>query len=127
MIEKIYLGFIGVVIVAVAAAAGVVAACYALFEALREPVGPAGAAGLVALAIFLLIGLGALLLGMRNRPAKHADDSRGLSGKVLQLARDKPLIAVGALVAAGIVVARNPRLATAVVSAFMAGQSSRKS
>jgi hypothetical protein len=45
---------------------------------------------------------------------------------VLQLARDKPMLAVGALVAAGVIVARNPRLVATAVSAFMAGQSARK-
>ncbi len=126
MIEKAYLAFVGVVVLVVAAATGVVAAAYALFEALRPPLGPAGSAGVVALVIFLLLGVIAATLAYQGRPSPKAEKDQGLSGKVLQLARDKPLVALGALVAAGIVVARNPRLVTAVVSAFLAGQSSKK-
>ncbi len=125
MIEKAFLAFVGVIVISTAAAVGVVAAAYALFEALRAPLGAAGASGVVAAAIFLLIAAGAGLMALsRRKPPPPADTS--LSAKVLQLARDKPVLAVGALVAAGVIVARNPRLVATAVSAFMAGQSARK-
>lgn len=127
MIEKAYLAFVGVVALATAVAAGVFAGAYALFEVLRAPLGPAGAAGVVALAIFTLIGLSAALIAFsRRRPARQTQE-QGLPAKLLQLARDRPIVAVGALIAAGVVVARNPKLMTAVLSAFVAGQSTRKS
>lgn len=109
MIQKAYLAFIGVVIVATIAAAGVVAACYALFALLSGPLGQAGAAGVLAAAIFMLIGLSALFISLGTKRAIRARADRDLSAKLIQLARDKPLVAVGALVAAGIVVAANPK------------------
>lgn len=126
MIERLFLAFVGVVVVSTAAAVGVVAGAYALYEALREPLGPAGAAGLVAGLIFLLLAAiaGAIALGRRAPPQRQAD--AGLSGKLMQLAREKPMLAAGAIVAAGVVLARNPRLVATAVSAFMAGQSARK-
>lgn len=126
MIEKAYLAFIGVVVVSTAAAVGVVAGAYGLFEALRPHLGAAGAAGALAGLIFVLLGAiaGAIALSRRAPPPRQSDV--GLSARAMQLARDKPLLALGAIVAAGIVVARNPRLVATAVSAFMAGQSARK-
>lgn len=127
MIEKAYLAFVGVVAVATLAAAGVFAACYALFALLSGPLGPAGAAGVTAAVIFLLIGLSAMLIALgTRRPLRKAAD-QGLAGRVLELAREKPILAVGALIAAGVVVARNPQIVTALISGFMAGKNTRKS
>lgn len=125
MIEKAFLAFVGVVVISTASAVGVIAAAYGLFEACRGPLGAAGAAGLVAAAIFLLIAAAAGLIALSRRPpSRHAEPSLG--AKALQLARDNPLLAAGAIVAAGVVIARNPRLVATAVSAFMAGQSARK-
>lgn len=127
MIEKAYLAFVGVVAVATLAAAGVVAACYALFALMSGPLGPAAAAGVTAAVIFLLIGLSALLIALGTKRPARASSENGMAGRIFDLAREKPILAVGALIAAGVVVARNPQVVTAVISGFMAGKSSRKS
>jgi hypothetical protein len=125
--EKVFLAFVGVVVVSTVASMAVVAGAYGLFEALRAPLGAAGAGGLTALILILLLAAiaGLIALGRRAPPPRQAD--AGLSGKLLQLAREKPLLAAGVIAAAGVVIARNPKLVATAISAFMAGQSARKS
>ncbi|WP_374574024.1 hypothetical protein [Phenylobacterium sp.] len=127
MIGKAYLAFIGVIAISTAAAAGIIAACYALFAALAPWLGPAGASGLVAAAVFLIIGLIGLMIAAGTGPRARAKAEQDLPAKLIQLARDKPIVAVGAMIAAGVVLARNPKIVATAVTAFMAGRGDRKS
>ena len=85
----------------------------------------------MAATIFLLIGLGVAAISVARRRPRRAEEEQGPMGAVMKLAREKPLIATGALIAAGIaaglVTARNPKIVMMAVSAFMAGRSNKKS
>ncbi|HYG25592.1 MAG TPA: hypothetical protein VD906_01670, partial [Caulobacteraceae bacterium] len=61
----------------------------------------------------------------RRRQPEPADDP-SLIAKAVELARQHPLLAVGAAVGAGIYAIRNPQLVAAVVTAFMAGKDEAK-
>jgi hypothetical protein len=115
-------------IVAIAAAVGVavVAAAFALFAVLRDYLGPAGSAAVVAGVAALIVALAGLimLLSARTPAARRTDD--GLFARAVELAREKPLIAVGAAALAAVVIFRNPKLVTAALTAFLAGKAAPK-
>lgn len=129
MIDKALTAIAGAAALATAAAVGVVAGAFALFFGFSVLVGPALAAAIVAGAAFLFVLVAVLMVrggkGPRRRMAPPADDP-SLISKAVELARDHPLLAVGAAVGAGIYAMRNPQLVAAVVTAFMAGKDERK-
>jgi hypothetical protein len=108
--------------VASAVAVTIVAASFAVYALAREWLGPAGGAAVVA-GVFAVVAAVVALLALRR--ARLPKPSRSPEAtpveKAMALARAQPLIAVGAAVAAGVVLMRNPALVTAVVSAFLAG------
>lgn len=120
----------GAAVGAMTAAAGVVivALAYALFAVLRDPLTPAGASAVVAAVFAVLALIGALVAaakakgGRRRRPDRHAWDREpgGASfvGRIAQVARERPIVAAGAAVAAGLLAWKNPRLVAAVMRAF---------
>lgn len=126
MIEKAYLGLIGLVVLCATASMGVAAGGYAVFEVLRPAFGPAGAAGLLALGVLVLLAIILGLIALRGRGGVRGSESSA-SAKLIQIAREKPLLAAGAIVLAGVVIARNPRLVATAISAFMAGQTTKRS
>lgn len=113
-------------VAALAAATGVFifALAFALFAALAPSVGPALAAAGVAgatLILFLIIALAALL-SANPRPARKSAPEPDMATRLFDLARDKPIIAAAALVAAGVIAVRNPKITAGLVAAFMAGR-----
>ena len=103
----------------------VVAAAFAVYAVLADYLRPAGAAAIVAAIAALAAALGGvLMLGPRRRGSHPEPDS--LSAKALDFARAKPLLALGAAAALGVVAFRNPKLVTAAVTAFLAGKSAPK-
>lgn len=123
--EKTLAALAAAAAIAAAAAVSVVAASFALYAVLEPRVGAAGAAAILAGVAALL----ALILGLvvaRKAEGKHHDRGPeahdvGLIGKVMDLAKEKPMLAAGVAVAAGIFALRNPAVLTAVISAFVAG------
>lgn len=131
MIDKALTAIVGAAALATAAAVGVVAGAFALFAGFSMLVGQAWAAAIVAAAALLFI-LAALMMVRGGRaprlPRRHeapADDPT-LIQKAVELAREHPLLAVGAAVGAGIYAIRNPQLVAALVTAFMAGRDEAK-
>lgn len=111
--------------VAAASAVCVVAASFVIYALARAYVGPAGGAAAVA-AVFALVAVVVAWLARhkaapKTKPggAPAGDDS--LVGRLIDMARERPLIALGATAAAVTVLIRNPAVITAVVSAFVAG------
>jgi hypothetical protein len=97
-----------------------------VYALLRNQLTPAGAAAVVALlaaALAAIIALAALLKA-RGRPPTREED--GLVGRLIELARERPIIAAGAAAAAGLVILRNPALLTTAITAAMAGRASRQ-
>lgn len=130
MMDKALTAIVAAAALATAAVIGVVAASFALFAGFSVLVGTAGAAAMVAVAALLAILIA--LFVMRGRPAlphrreaPQADDA-SLVQKAFEMAKEHPLLAVGAAVGAGIYAIRNPQLLAAVVTAFMAGRDEGK-
>lgn len=115
---------------AVAAAAGVVivAASFAVYAVARPYLGDAGAAAVVA-GVFALVAVIVAWLATRKvtpkarRGAKADDES--VIDRLIDMAKERPLIALGATAAAVTVILRNPAVITAVISAFVAGNANK--
>jgi hypothetical protein len=107
---------------AAAAAVCVVAAAFALYALLRYYVGPAGAAAAIAVLAAVVAVVLALVAYGKVRPKRVKDEDQPLSTRLIELAREKPIVAAGAAVAAGLVLLRNPGVVGAVVSAAMANR-----
>lgn len=126
MLNKALAGLIGAVALATGAAIAVIALAFALYFALEPPLGRAGAAAIVALAFIVLLLLIAILIAMRGQARRREDEDHGLIERLLGIAREKPFLAVGAAVAAGILAVRNPALIAAVLAAFVQKPKSRR-
>ncbi|MDB5476292.1 MAG: hypothetical protein JWP49_1803 [Phenylobacterium sp.] len=108
--------------IAAASVVVVVALSFALYAALRDLIGSAWAATAVAGAFAVLALIVALLLTRKARPKPVKGDDRNLTARLVELARERPLVAAGAMAAAVAVVIRNPRILTAVLAAAMASR-----
>jgi len=109
--------------IVVAAGIGVVAVALAIYAGALPFTGPAGAAAIVA-AVMALVAIGGVLAFRPPRSARReADDvDASLVEKLIGLAADHPVMAVAAAVGAGFYAVRNPKLAAALIAAFMAGR-----
>lgn len=110
-------------IAAIAAAAVVViiALAFALYAAVRDLIGPAWGAAAVSGAAALIAIVMALLLTRKAKPPKPvAGDSQNLTAKLIELARERPLVALAAMAAAATVVVKNPRILSAVLAGLLA-------
>ena len=112
--------------VAAAAAVCVIAASFAVYALARPYLGPAGGAAVVA-AIFAVVAVVVAWLATRKVAPKDsaAAEDASLVDRLLTLAQERPLIALGAAAAAVTVLLRNPAVITAIVSAFVAGNASK--
>jgi hypothetical protein len=120
--------------VAAAAVVVVVAAAFAIYAFAKPHLGEAGAASLVA-GLFALVALVAAWTATRKaippRPRHHGGkpDDASLVDRLIELAKERPMVALGAGAAAAaatvVVMIRNPAVITAVISAFMAGKAAK--
>ena len=106
--------------IAAAAAVCVVALSFALYAAVRDLIGPAWGAVAVAGAMALIALVLAFLLTRKARPKPVKGDPDNLTARLIELARERPLVALGAVGAAAAVVIRNPRILTAIITATFA-------
>lgn len=114
--------------VAAAAAVCVVAASFAVYALAREFIGPAGGAAVVA-AVFALIAVVVAWIATRKAAPKAGaapPPPASPIDKVVAIAKERPLLALGAAAVAATVMIRNPAMVTALVSAFLAGNSTPK-
>ena len=111
--------------VAAAVAVCVVAAAYAVYAVAEMVLSPAGAAAVVA-AVFALVALVVAWLAARKVTPRTAKGSEASPvDRIVDLAKERPLLALGVGAAAAFVLARNPAVITAAISAFMAGNASK--
>ncbi len=113
--------------VAAAVAVCIVAASYAVYALAAQWLTPAGAAAIVA-AIFALIAAVVAWLATRKvvpRTPKGAPPPETPVERVIGLAKERPILALGAGAVAAFVLARNPALVSALVSAFIAGNAAK--
>ena len=114
--------------VAAASAVCVVAAAFAVYGLARLWLTPAGSAAVVAALFALAAVLVAWLAARKAVPPKAAAapaEDASLIDRLVELARERPLIALGAAAAAVTVILKNPRLVAAIVSAFVAGAAAK--
>ena len=124
IIRKIVLALVAAAATLAASGVIVVAAAYALFALVRPTLGSAGAAGAVCLAAALLIGLIGLIAGLQasataKRLKKARESSPGLLDQLIELARDRPLVSGGAVIAALAMAVRNPAVLGAIVKTLL--------
>jgi hypothetical protein len=114
--------------VAAAGAVVIVAASFALYAFAKTWLGAAGAAAVVA-GVFALVAVVVALVATRKaappRRKGPAAEDQGLVDRLLVLAKERPLVALGATAAVVTVLVRNPAVITAIVSAFVAGNASK--
>lgn len=110
--------------IAAAAVVVVIALSFAVYAALRDVIGPAWAAAVVAGVFALAAVILAFVLTRKARPKPARGDEQNLTSKLVDLARERPLVAAGAMAAAVAVVIRNPRILTAVATAAFASRKS---
>jgi hypothetical protein len=131
IIRKIVLALVAAAATLAASGVIVVAAAYGLFALARPALGPAGAAGAVCLAAALLIGLIGLIAGLQAsrvaRKMKRArESSPGVLDQLFELARDRPLVSGGALIAAATLAVRNPAVLVTIVKTLLSQKRSPK-
>jgi hypothetical protein len=108
---------------AVSAGVFVVALAYGLFALVKPYVGSAGAAGIVAGAAALFIAIIAMILsGMGRPPKKKPSEPQTFVERATEFIRDKPVLAVAAALAAGLLAVRNPRYLGAALRSFIEGR-----
>ncbi len=120
----IFRKFVGLVaaFAAIAAAAAIcmVALAFAIYAGLRDIIGPAWAAAAVAGIVAFIALVIALVITRKARPKPVKGDTKNLTAQLIDLARERPLVAIGAVAAAATVAFRNPRILTAIIAATFA-------
>ncbi|WP_309603978.1 hypothetical protein [Phenylobacterium sp.] len=111
---------------AIAAAAGVcvVALAFALYAAVRDLIGPAWGAASVAATFALIALVAALVVTRKARPPKPVQGAppESLAAKLIDLARERPLVAAGAAAAVVAVMVRNPKILAPIIAAALASR-----
>jgi hypothetical protein len=111
--------------IAAAAAVSVVSAAFALFAVLEPRLGAAGAAAVVAAVAAAIVGVAGLIVALRAeekaRPPQ-GPDALAFAEKAIEMVKERPILTVGAGLAAGIIAFRNPALAAIVAKALLDSQ-----
>ena len=123
MMERTLMALAAAAAIAAAAAVGVFSAFFALYALVEPHLGAPGAAAVVAASAAILVALAGLIAarkadGDKRNMAAAAPDAT-MVDTILSLVRERPLLASGAAVAAGLYALRNPQLIAAVLRAFV--------
>ncbi len=123
ILRRLLYFLIGAAALSVSAGVIVVALAYGLFALVRPYVGPAGASGVVAAAAAVLIGLIGLIMTnlARPPPRKPPSEPESVIDRIIDFVRSKPVTAVGAAIAAGILAVRNPGYLGTALRSFIEG------
>jgi hypothetical protein len=119
---RVAYGVIAVAALAACAGVMVVTAAMTLYALVLAPLGPVGAAAVVFGAAAVLMGaLGLTCALLAKGPKKKAPvaPEGDLLSRLMGLAKDKPIVSVGALIAAATVAIRNPAVVGIVVKALL--------
>jgi hypothetical protein len=108
--------------IAAAAAVSVVAAAFALFAILQPRLGGAGSAAVVAAVAAAIVGIAGLLAAFKTEEKAQPSagpDALAFAEKAIEMVKSRPILTVGAGLAAGIIAFRNPALVTIVAKALL--------
>ena len=123
ILRRILVALAGITALSVSAGVIVVALAYALYALVKPEIGPAGAAAVVAAAAAVLIGLIGLTLTMMARPPRRRPGQpQSVVDRITEFVRDKPVTAIAAAIAAGLLAVRNPKYLGAMMRAFVEGR-----
>jgi hypothetical protein len=117
--------FLVAAITALAVSAGVlvVSLAFALYALVKPYVGAAGGAAIVAGATCVLIALLGVSLTMAAKPPKRLTKApERIVDRIADFVRTKPVTAVAAAVATGLMAVRNPKYLGEAVRAFVEGR-----
>lgn len=126
ILQRVLMAVAAVAALAAAAVIAMVALAFAIFGMLKPEIGPANASAAVAATFAALIGLAGFMSargasgrgGQRRRKGEPEGDAASLIDRLMDLARDRPIAAVGVAVALGIFLMRSPTALAAIARAF---------
>jgi len=112
---------IAFILLATAATSAVVAAAFAIFFAFNPLTGPAWAAAIVAAIFGLIVAIAGLLAVNRGGEHHDHDDGHDFSfvERIIEMGKERPILSVGAGIAALMIAIRNPALVATIAAAFM--------
>jgi hypothetical protein len=123
ILKRVVLFACGVAALAAAAFTCVVALAFALYAGLKGVVGPAWAsAGVAGACLLLILALALGLMLAARPPKKKPGEDKDMLGRLVDLAREKPIVAASAILAAAMVAWKNPKVTAAIVTAMTATQ-----
>ncbi len=126
IVQRVVAGAISLGAMVAAAGVVVVALAFAVYTVLRDYVGPAGAAAIIAAAFAALLAIAAIVMfGRAKHPkgkvqAAKVEAPSTLADRLMGTLRERPVVAAGAAVAAGLLAWRNPALVATLMRAFEA-------
>ena len=118
--------------IAAAAAVSVVSAAFALYALVQPWTGPAGAGAIVAAVAALVVAFAGMMAKNKAESRRYRGEGRGaepdasIVSKIVEIAKERPMLAAGAALAAGVYAIRHPTLIAAVIGAVMENRSSPK-
>jgi hypothetical protein len=126
IVQRIVLGVVSLALLAACAVLALFAGAFAVYALLRGVLTPPGAAGAVILLAAVVAGIAAFILSRIAKPPTPRREARkdaraggDLLERALELAQQRPFIAAGAAVGAGLLALANPAVVTAVIRAFV--------
>jgi membrane protein implicated in regulation of membrane protease activity len=123
--EKTLMTLAAAAAIAAAAAVSVVSAAFAIYAVLVPLVTPAGAAAIVAAVAALIVAIAGMIAARKvegHRDRHQAAPPPGgfdMTGRIVEIVRDRPILSIGVGLAAGIFALKNPTLTAAVAKAFL--------
>lgn len=120
LLHKVIIWLVAGALLTVSAGVLVVSAAFALFALLRNWLGSPGAAAVTALAAAAVMAVVAMALESWAHGRKPpADEDKDLVQRLIDMAQERPVMAVGALIGAAALAIRNPALVATVVKAIL--------
>lgn len=127
MIKRLVLGVIALSAVSTAVGIAMVAAAFALYAGLVPALGEPGAAAVVAGIAALLVAVVGLAAALRAQAHHHGPTAEpSLMDTLGGIVRERPMLAAGGALLAGLIALKNPKLAAGLASAFLAGKAADK-
>jgi hypothetical protein len=128
--EKTLMTLAAAVALSAPAAVSVFAAAFALYAVLAPILTSAGAAAVVAAVAAFVVAVAGLIAANRAEASRvrHTPppEVNGFAERIVDIVKDRPILSIGAALAAGVFALKNPTFTAAVAQAFMASRTPPK-